>query len=182
MTPSPNWSYEPSNQERPISTRSPSSESEKGSVDFGLWKELGSDILLKNNVNNWITCSENGGSLVDMRSGPISCNVTKVVVEGQCEGVVPFVVEKHGASVSLSAQGGMYYNFYTGDSSSWPVSDPCGDGGQRQLTNVEEPGGWLYVREKDPLNPHVTEVFDNNNGSSKLLGSLIYWKSVSNVR
>ena len=172
LTPSPNWSYKPNNLDRPISTTPPSSESDKGSVNFGLWKELGKDILVKNNINNWITCSENGGSIVDNRSGPISCNVTKVIVEGQCEDVVPFVIEKHGASVSLSAQSGMYYNLYTGDSSSWPVSDPCGAGGQRQLTEVEEPGGWLYVREPDPFNPQVIEVFDTKNESGKLHGSL----------
>ena len=93
MSPSPNWLWKPTNPDLPVSTTPPHDESELGSVDFEVWKEFGTDILLKSTVTNHLMCSENGGSLVDLRSGPMSCNVTKVVVEGSCENVVPFTLK-----------------------------------------------------------------------------------------
>ena len=167
MSPSPNWLWKPTNPDLPISTTPPHDESELGSVDFELWKEFGTDILIKSTVTNHLMCTENGGSFVNLRSGPISCNVTKVVVEGPCENVVPFTFEKHGHLLALDSTAGAYYEFDTGERY-WPISDPCGRSGLNQLTDVENPGGWLFVREKELITPpDVIEIFDADDNSSK---------------
>ena len=167
LSPSPNWEYQPTNL--PISTTAPLDESELGSMNFQLWKEIGQNFLIKNTVNNWITCSPNGGSLVDMVTGPISCNVTKIVVEGVCEDVVPFTFERHGTVAALFSPSGFYYNLYTNGENSWAVSDPCGTTRQNQLNGVVNPAGWFYLREDDKLDPVVAEIVDTKNNSRKYL-------------
>ena len=49
----------------------------------------------------------------------------------------------------------------------WPVSDPCGRSGLNQLSDVENPAGWLYVREKELFTPDVIEIFDSDENNSK---------------
>ena len=89
LSPSPDWSYKPTNPNFPISKSSPLSEDELGSMEYELWKEIGDNFMIKSTVNNWLVCSPDGGSLVNMVNGGISCNVTKVVVAGNCEDVTP---------------------------------------------------------------------------------------------
>ena len=173
LSPSPNWFYQPTNPNYPISTTPPRDENELGSLEFGLWKEIGNELLIKNTVNNWLICSENGGSLVELRNGPLSCNRTKIVVEDVCEDVVPYMFQKNGHSAALYTAAGIYYNFYTKRAHTWAVSDPCGVSGLSHLNGVLNPGLWMYVREKDPLNPYVLEIFDVNNDTSELKFILI---------
>ena len=167
LSPSPNWSYKPTNPSLPVSTTPPQDESQPGSMDFELWKEIGNDLLIKSTVNNWLICLDNGGSLVEWRSGPMKCNVTKVIVPGDCEDVVPFMFEKHGHVPALFTPNGAYYYFHTKATSTWAVADPCGRSQENQLTGVLNPALWMYVREKDPFVSNPIEVFDVNNGSSK---------------
>ena len=54
MSPSPNWLWKPTNPDLPISTTPPHDESELGSVDFEIWKEFGTDILIKSTVTNYL--------------------------------------------------------------------------------------------------------------------------------
>ena len=173
LSPSPNWIYQPTNPNNLISTTPPRDENELGSMDFELWKEIGNEVLIKNTVNNWLICSENGGSLVEMRNGPLSCNITKIVVEDVCEDVVPYMFQKGGHSAGLYTAGGIYYHFYTKGSGTWPVSDPCGVSGLNQLNGIMNPGMWIYVKEKDPLNPYVIEIFDINNDTGGFNFNLI---------
>ena len=168
LSPSPNWVYQPTNPNHPISTTPPQDENELGSMDFEMWKEIGNELLIKSTVNNWLICSENGGSLVEMRNGPLNCNKTKIVVEDVCEDVVPYMFQKDGHSAALYTATGIYYNFYTKGAHSWAVSDPCGVSGLNHLNGVQNPGFWMYVKEKDPPNPHVIKIFDVNNNTSEL--------------
>ena len=147
LSPSPNWSYKPINPSLPVSTTPPFNESELGSMDFNLWKEIGSTILVKNTVNNWLTCASLGGSLVDMVDGNIQCNVTKVIVPGTCEQVTPTTFQKDGNSAGLRSSSGIYYYFYTKGSGTWAISDPCGQSAHNQLTGVINPALWLYSRD-----------------------------------
>ena len=57
-------------------------------MDFNLWKELGSEIMIKSNVNNWITCEDGTGSLVHWSSGSLKCKLIKKLF-GICGEVVP---------------------------------------------------------------------------------------------
>ena len=45
LSPSPNWQYQPTNL--PVSTTAPLDESELGSMQFELWKEIGDEFLMK---------------------------------------------------------------------------------------------------------------------------------------
>ena len=183
LSPSPNWVYQPTNPNYPISTTPPQDENELGSMDVEMWKEIGNEVLIKNTVNNWMICSENGGSLVEMRNGPLNCNKTKTVVEDVCEDVVPYMFQKDGHSAGLYAADGIYYYFYTKGAGTWAVSDPCGTSGLNHLNGVQNPGLWMYVREKDPPNPHVIKIFDVKNDTSKLMLiiSIIYAHNFSKL-
>ena len=89
ITPSPNWPvYQPPNL--PVSTTSPLSEDETGAMNFSNWREIGTDFLIKSNINNWISCSESGGSLVTQTEGGLTCNIEQVIVPGLCEQVKPY--------------------------------------------------------------------------------------------
>ena len=174
MTPSPNWYHKPTNL--PVSTTPPLDENQLGSMDFNLWKEIGNEFMIKSTINNWLICSEMGGSLVEMRNGLIECNITKVIVPGPCEDVVPFVFEKHGTATTLMSPNGGYYYFHTKGVVShwWAVSDPCGRKQENQLTGVLNPALWIYIRKKDPpVQPVVAEIFDANNSTSKKLFSFL---------
>ena len=165
LSPSPDWDYKPTN--RPVSTTAPVDESEPGSMKFELWKEIGDEFLIKNTINNWLHCVPNGGSLVEMITGPVLCNVTKVIVEGICEDKVPHLFEGHSHTPALWSPSGLYYYFHTSDVATWPVSDPCGRTQQNQLKNTLNPAGWIFVREMDELVPNVREIMDSKNSSSK---------------
>ena len=165
LSPSPNWQYQPTNL--PVSTTAPLDESEMGSMEFELWKEIGGEFLMKNTINNWLYCVPNGGSLVDMIEGPVLCNVTKVIVEGLCEDIVPYTFEKYGHAAGLFSPSGHYYYLYTKGKGTWPVSDPCGRTHQNQLKTVLNPAGWIYVREQEKVDLHIIEIFDAKNKSSK---------------
>ena len=68
ISPSPNWpEYQP--PDLSISTSAPLSEDATGAMDFNLWTEIGTDFLIKSNINNWISCSEDGGSFVKHTEG-----------------------------------------------------------------------------------------------------------------
>ena len=147
LSPSPSWSYKPTDPSLPVSSTPPLDESELGSMDFNLWKEIGSTVLVKNTVNNWLTCTPLGGSLVDMVDGNIQCNVTKVIVPEICEQVTPTTFQMNGASVGLRLGSGIYYYFYTKGTGTWAVSDPCGQSAQNQLVGVINPALWLYLKD-----------------------------------
>ena len=146
LSPSPDWSYKPTNPDFPISKSSPPAEDELGSMEYDLWKEIGDNFMIKSTVNNWLVCSPDSGSLVNMVNGGINCNASKVVVAGNCEDVTPTLIQMDGSSIGLRTENGIYYNFYTKGSGTWAISDPCGQSSLNQLDGVPNPAGWLYVK------------------------------------
>ena len=64
------------------------SETDYNAMDFNLWKKLGTEFILKSNVNNWYTCSDGTGSLVFWKKGSINCKLLKNFT-GKCGDVVP---------------------------------------------------------------------------------------------
>ena len=104
---------------------------------------LGTEFLIKSNINNWIACKEGTGSLVQFKEGSITCKVVKPVI--QCADVVPhlFKLFTHGPYLSST---GLYYYFDGSTYSSWPTHDPCGKGKDNQLKDVANPHGNIFVR------------------------------------
>ena len=62
VTPRPNWPA--SNDNVPISTTPPLSESSLGALDWNVWKDFGEEFMVRSTVNDWIVCQPNGGSIV----------------------------------------------------------------------------------------------------------------------
>ena len=142
VTPRPNW---PARLTKvPISTNPPLSETSRGAVDYNLWKEIGKEILIKSNINDWIVCKPNGGSLVEKKNGGMSCQNIKNVATA-CRGVAPNRVHWSVYGPYLSASS-FYYYFNGKKGRYWPTHDPCGKRESNHKKGVSNPGGQIYLR------------------------------------
>ena len=142
VTPRPSWSAISANTR--VSTTVPLSETHYEAMNFALWRTIGKEFLIKSNINNWIACKEGTGSIVQQKSGSISCKLVKQVSK-QCAGVVPksLAVVPHGTALL----GSSWYYFFDGSTSgSWPTHDPCGTNQENQLKGVTNPHGNIFVR------------------------------------
>ena len=142
VTPRPDWPTPNANV--PISTTPPLSESSLGAVDWNLWKDIGEDFMVRSNINNWLVCQPNNGSIVAMKSGSINCqnikNMTTV-----CSGEAPIKTRWWSRQPILRALS----NFYAFDGSigsGWPAHDPCSMKSNNQKKEVSKPGGQIYLR------------------------------------
>ena len=146
VTPRPNWPASSANV--PISTTPPLSESSRGAVDWNLWKNIGKVFMIKSNINDWIVCQPNGGSLVTKTKGGISCQNIKNVATA-CTGVAPRTISWWNCGPALSASN-TYYLFDGSISGWWPVHHPCGKAKNGKYTlqkkGVSNPGGQIYIR------------------------------------
>ena len=146
VTPVPTWPATNVNVNR--STTPPTHEYSLGALEFGLWKSIGKEFLIKSNINNWIACSPNTGSLVDWATGFIRCRNLKNIGPAQCNGKVPEKVNIFaiGPRLRRDEDRSMTYHFEGSTDSDWPVHDPCGSNSLNQKTGVELPGGNVYIR------------------------------------
>ncbi len=87
VTPRPTWSAQGADVE--ISTVAPLNETALGAMDYELWQNIGEEFLIKSNINDWIICEPDGGSLVRGVDGELTCINIKNVATA-CEGVKPF--------------------------------------------------------------------------------------------
>ena len=62
VTPRPNWPASDANVL--TSTTPPLSESSRGAVDWNVWNDIGKEFMVKSNINDWVACQPNGGSIV----------------------------------------------------------------------------------------------------------------------
>ncbi len=115
----------------------------RGALDWNLWKNIGKEFMVKSNINDWIVCQPNGGSLVTKTNGGISCRNIKNVATF-CSGVVPYRVNWNPVGPSLDASS--HYYFFDGSTKSdWPAHDPCGKGTYHQKKGVI-PYGQIFLR------------------------------------
>jgi hypothetical protein len=143
VTPRPNWPVSYANV--PISTTPPLNESSLGAVDWNLWKNIGKEFMIKSNINDWIVCQPNGGSLVTKKDGSMSCRNIKNVATA-CNGVAPNKIYWHSYGPTFIASS-WYYHFDGSTSGNYPTHDPCGkDSGSNHKKGVSNPGGQIYLR------------------------------------
>ena len=64
LTPRPDWSAT-ADVDVLVSTTPPSHDTDYNAVKFSLWKQLGSEFLVKSNINNWLVCVPGTGSFVE---------------------------------------------------------------------------------------------------------------------
>jgi hypothetical protein len=143
VNPRPNWPASSANV--PISTTPPLSESSLGAVDWNLWKSIGKELMIKSNINDWIVCQPNGGSLVTKTQGSMSCQNIKNVATA-CSGVAPKGMFWGSFGPNLRISSSYYYDFDGGTGGNWPTHDPCGKTGKNQKKGVSNPGGQIYLR------------------------------------
>ncbi|XP_020632960.1 collagen alpha-2(I) chain-like [Orbicella faveolata] len=145
VTPRPSWAASGANTR--VSTTVPLSETDYEATNFSLWRTIGNEFLVKSNINNWITCKEGTGSLVQEKKGSITCKLVKQVSQ-QCAGVVPksFRPFSYGPIIEVTSIFGLYYYFDGSTSREWPVHDPCGRSRENQLTGVVNANGNIFVR------------------------------------
>ncbi|CAB3992010.1 Hypothetical predicted protein [Paramuricea clavata] len=122
VTPRPNWPAWRANV--PISTTPPLSESSLGAVDWNLWKNIGKVLMVKSNINDWIVCQPNGGSLVTKTRASMSCQNIKNVATA-CSGVAPKIIYWSYYGPVLSGPSAFYY-FDGNTDTNYPTHDPCG--------------------------------------------------------
>ena len=144
VTPRPNWPASGANA--PISTSPPLSESSLGAVDWNIWKNIGQEFMIKSNINDWIVCQPNGGSLVTKTTGyrSVSCQNIKNVATA-CSGEAPYRIHWHSYGPYLAASS-LYYFFAGNTDHNWSTHDPCGKDRQNQKKGVSNPGGQIYLR------------------------------------
>jgi len=154
LTPRPNWN--PKVGDTPISTTPPRSETDYNAMDFKLWKEIGSEFMVKSNVNNWISCVDGSGSLVNWINGSVKCKLVKNYT-GMCPNVVPdtfatvFPGESAGpllyiSSTVKSSSVKTYYCFSSSTDGSYPTHDPCGKDSGFVYLHPSNPHGNIYIR------------------------------------
>ena len=144
VTPTQNW---PSEQlaDVPISTTPPLCESSLGAVDWNLWKDISDgEFMIKSNINNWIVCQPNGGSIVEKKPGDVSCKNVKSVTT-VCNDVKPDHLSWWGGP-TLKLNNEYYYFFDRSTSYDWPTHDPCGKRTENHKKRVKNPGGSIFVR------------------------------------
>ena len=149
ITPRPNW---PAKQEVnvPISTTPPMNETDYNAINFSQWKQLGRQVLIKSNINNWLVCHPGTGSLVDWQDGDVSCQIVKHVTTTCNDKPAPGMFARiQGYGPMLYSTGywnSTYYYFdgYTGKN--WPTHDPCGKNSANHLKNIADPHGNVFIR------------------------------------
>ena len=136
ITPRPNWQVE-DEADVPISTTPPLSETDYNAMNFSLWKQLGRQVLIKSNINNWLVCHPGIGSLVDWWGGNVICQIGKYVTS------IFTPTHTYGPTFESSS---LYYYFDGNTSYNWPTHDPCGKNQPNHLKNVANPHGNIFVR------------------------------------
>ena len=148
ITPRPSWQAK-KQVDVPVSTTPPLNETDYNAIEFSLWKQLGRQVLIKSNINNWLVCHPVNGSLVDWQFGKVNCRVIKYVTATCNEKSGPFTfarIQGYGPRFYYSSWNSPYYYFdgYTGDD--WPTHNPCGRGKPNHLKHVAYPHGNIYIR------------------------------------
>ncbi|KAL9960601.1 hypothetical protein ACROYT_G034082 [Oculina patagonica] len=147
VTPRPSWPAE--SADVPISTTPPAIETDYNAMEFPLWRQFGKEILIKSNINNWVVCSPDTGSLVEWQVGNVICKIVKRMTDTCSDGpLISYLITNDcGPNFKRRNGGGAgYYNFDACTGTRFPTHDPCGQNGDNSLKNVENPHGNIFVR------------------------------------
>ena len=145
ITPRPNWPVSPE-VDAPVSTTPPLSETDYNAINFSLWKQLGSQVLMKSNINNWLRCDPGTGSLVDWKSGGVNCQIVRWVTDVCRNKQAPssFLPNKYGPIFKTTES--IYYYYDGFKENYWPTHDPCGENKGNHVKNVGNPHGNIFIR------------------------------------
>jgi hypothetical protein len=144
VTPRPAWSAPDADVE--ISNVAPLNETALGAMDFELWQNIGEEFLIKSNINDWIVCEPDGGSLVREVDGSLLCiNIKNVATV--CEGVEPYRISWQSTCGPRIYASTSFYRFDGSKENCYPSHDPCNSGDtDNHKKNVLNPGGEIFLR------------------------------------
>ena len=145
ITPRPNWQVL-NEADVPISTTPPLSETDYNAMNFSLWKQLGRQVLIKSNINNWLVCRPGIGSLVDWWGGNVICQIGKYVTDTCKNSSAPSTFTPTHTYGPIFESSSLYYYFDGNARYHWPVHDPCGQNEPNHLKNVANSHGNIFVR------------------------------------
>lgn len=147
VTPRPNWRAQ-AGVNVPISTKSPANETDYNAMEFSLWKEFGEEFLIKSNINNGLICSPDAGSLVEWKTGNVTCKIAKQVADTCSNGLPPSHLRagRFCGPALLWKGGGQCYYFVGCTGRGKLAHNPCRMGEDNRLRNVENPHGNIFVR------------------------------------
>ena len=151
ITPRPNWSVDPA-VDVPISTIPPLNETDYNAMNFSYWKQLGRQVLIKSNINNWLKCQPRDGSLVDWLEGSVSCQIIKRVTDTCSDTLAPSRFSPAPSQgfgpmfYSSKYWNSTYYYFEGFKGNHWPTHDPCGTNRGNQVKNMPNPHGNIFIR------------------------------------
>ena len=145
VTPRPDWPDQ--EHDVPLSTTAPLNETHYAAMRFDLWRLIGEEVLIKSNINNWISCLSQDGSLVDWKTGLITCKVVKHL-SNLCPGVAPDHILAGKCGVRFRTGNTWHYNYYNLNVCTKvpPHHDPCGNSQPNYKRNVQNPHGNVFIR------------------------------------
>ena len=134
----------------PISINPPLNETNYNAMNFSQWRQLGRQVLIKSNINNWLVCHPGTGSLVDWQGGSVSCQIVERVTD-TCKSVpAPSTFDPitgFGPIFYLTGPWNSTYYYFDGNTgNNWPTHDPCGTNRANHLKNVADPHGNNFIR------------------------------------
>ena len=150
VTPIPSWpnTYIPASAKVPVSTDPPNDDNKYGAVDFNSWKDIGKEVLVKSNINNWLACKPNVGSFTDWIPGSLDCRLLKSITINcptlPVDAAFRFRTgNDRGPSIDLTH----FFFYWDGTTdSNWPTHDPCGTNQAKHLSGPV-PEGQIWLRE-----------------------------------
>ncbi|KAL9964627.1 hypothetical protein ACROYT_G028291 [Oculina patagonica] len=151
VTPRPEWPGA-TDAVVPVSATTPLNETDYNAMEFSLWQQFGRQVLIKSNINNWIVCSPDTGSLVEWQNGSVVCDIVKRVSSTCPDGPAPSTFTTHSSFLHCGpyfsgGQGGYLYYYFDGcTAKNYPTHDPCGNDADNGLKNVTNPHGNIFVR------------------------------------
>ena len=117
---------------------------------LSLWRQLGRQVLIKSNINNWLICLPGTESLVDWLEGNVSCQIVKYVTDTCKDKLAPGKFspsQGYGPMFYTSTYFGSTYYYFEGYTlQHWPTHDPCGQNSAKQEKNVVNPHGNIFIR------------------------------------
>ncbi|KAL9960596.1 hypothetical protein ACROYT_G034075 [Oculina patagonica] len=112
VTPRPDWPDVTVSVDVPISNSVPLNEIDYNAMEFSLWKKFGKEILINSNINNWLVCSPDTGSLVEWETGNVICKIAKHVSDTCSGGQAPSYFHNYyncGPMVGIQSSTLYYY-------------------------------------------------------------------------
>ncbi|KAL9960603.1 hypothetical protein ACROYT_G034084 [Oculina patagonica] len=147
VTPRPSWPA--GNRDAPLSTTPPLNETDYNAIEFSLWRQFGKEILIKSNINNWVVCSPDTGSLVEWQEGDVVCKIVKSVTDTCLDGPPISYLSFTNCGANFKRRDGgqaSYYHFEVCTGLRNPTHDPCGNNENNGLKNVKNPHGNIFIR------------------------------------